>query len=202
MAHAPYDLVGHSLGAGVALTIAARHPADVRRLVLVAPAGFAPLPGPAAQLIAAVSDPLFALRRGLAPLSDLSWGRRLLLGLAAAEPSAMSPTQARLIVNASAPAQRTAAALATITRADLRPLLVELPMPVGVLWGARDRTIPVRTAEVIRAARPDVELAVLEGTGHVLMVERPEAFADALRDLLDRLPKDATTPSDPLSSFS
>lgn len=34
----PFDLVGHSLGAGLALTLAARRPHAVRKLVLAAPA--------------------------------------------------------------------------------------------------------------------------------------------------------------------
>ena len=195
---APYDLVGHSLGAGVALTLAARHPAAVRRLVLVAPAGFAPLPGPAASAVARLSEPVLAGRRKLAALSDLAWGRRLLLGLAAARPSLMSPTQARLIVGASATAQRTAAALETITRADLRPLLTEIEAPIGVLWGAQDRTIPLRTAEVIRAVRSDAGLAVVERAGHVVMIERPDAFVSALEGLL----RNATTASEPVSTVS
>lgn len=199
-ADAPYDLVGHSLGAGVALTLAARHRAAVRRLILVAPAGFAPLPGPAAVAVAHLSEPVLAVRRRLAPLSDLSWGRRLLLGLAAARPSMLSPTQARLIVTASASAQRTAVALTTITRADLRPLLSEVGAPIGVVWGAEDRTIPLRTARVIRAARPDVRLVVVERAGHVVMIERPEAFAGAVEDLLARVGENTTTPSGPMST--
>src|SRR5262245_51283934 len=38
----PYDLVGHSLGGAISVVLASRNPEDIRRLVLVAPAGFAP----------------------------------------------------------------------------------------------------------------------------------------------------------------
>src|ERR1700749_4148741 len=41
----PFDLVGHSLGGGIAITLAATHPRLVRRLVLVAPAGLPARPG-------------------------------------------------------------------------------------------------------------------------------------------------------------
>jgi pimeloyl-ACP methyl ester carboxylesterase len=35
----PFDLVGHSLGAGIAVALAAARPRSVRRLILVAPPG-------------------------------------------------------------------------------------------------------------------------------------------------------------------
>jgi pimeloyl-ACP methyl ester carboxylesterase len=127
------------------------------------------------------------------PLSDLSWGRRLLLVLAADNPAAIPPTQARMMVEASASAQRTAAAFRSITAADLRPLLRKIHAPLGVVWGARDRTVPLSHVDVIRGARPEAEVVVIERAGHVVMVERPEEFVDALEGLLRTLPKDATT---------
>ena len=42
---APFDLVGHSMGAGIAAVLAADRPRAVRRVVLVAPAGLADVPG-------------------------------------------------------------------------------------------------------------------------------------------------------------
>jgi pimeloyl-ACP methyl ester carboxylesterase len=189
-----FDLVGHSLGAGIALTLATRKPDAVRRLVLVAPAGLAPVPRAASIAMSAGVDGLLLARRRVGALTDLGWGRRLLLAFAAADPAAIAPTQARMMVEASASAQRTAAAFSTISRADLRPLLRELPQPLGVIWGDRDRTVSVRHADAIRQARPDAQIVVLHRTGHVAMVEHPEQFVAALEGLLARLDKDATTP--------
>ena len=65
----------------------------------------------------------FAARRRAAPLTDLRWGRRLLLALAVADGAELSPGQARIMVTASAGSSRLGAALAEIAQADLRPLL-------------------------------------------------------------------------------
>jgi pimeloyl-ACP methyl ester carboxylesterase len=191
---APFDLVGHSLGGAVALTLAAHRPNLVRRLVLVAPAGLQrrrpPLPD---ALLGQGANGLFAARRRLAALSDRPWGRRLLLAFAAADGATLSPDQARMMVEASAPAQRIAAAISTIAQVDLQPLLRETPAPLGLVWGRQDRAVPFRLASEILAQRPDAELEVIDSTGHVPMVERPDSFAVALDRVLRRLDKHATS---------
>jgi pimeloyl-ACP methyl ester carboxylesterase len=192
---APFDLVGHSLGAGIALTMAAGSPRTVRRLVLVAPAGLAGLPPRATLLLSHGVNHLLALRRRLAALTDLGWGRRMLLAFAAADGARISPTQARMMLAASASAQRSPEAFATIARADLRPLLARAAVPLGVIWGTHDRTVRPRHAQLILAARPDAELVMIERAGHVAMIERPDAFVAVLEALLDRLPNHATIPS-------
>jgi pimeloyl-ACP methyl ester carboxylesterase len=190
---APFDLVGHSLGAGIALSLAAARPRSVRRLVLVAPAGLTEIPWPASIVLAATADGLLAARRRARPLVDWRWGRRVLLALAAADGARIPTTQARLMLDASAGAQRTASALAAISRADLRPLLAQTTMPLGVIWGIQDRTIRARNVSHVREARPDARVTMIERAGHVPMVERPDAFVAALEGLLARLDKHATT---------
>lgn len=190
---APFDLVGHSLGAGVALTLAAARPRSVRRLILVAPAGLAELSWPGSILLAAAADRLLATRRRAAPLADLRWGRRMLLALAAADGATIAPTQARLMIDASAGAQRTSAALAAITRVNLCPLLRSTAVPLGVIWGAEDRTIRARKVALVRDARPDARVVMIERAGHVPMVERPDEFVAALEGLLAALDRSATT---------
>ena len=191
----PFDLVGHSLGAALAVTLAATRPRTVRRLVLVAPAGLATIPRLASLALSLGADPLLAVRRALAPLTDVDWGRRLLLAFAAADGAAVPPLQARLMVAASGSAKRTSAALATVTAVDLRPLLRAAPAPLGVIWGAEDRTVPVRLAAAVREARPDAQVMIIERAGHVAMIERPDVFVATLERLLATLPKDATSSS-------
>jgi pimeloyl-ACP methyl ester carboxylesterase len=194
----PFDLAGHSLGGGVALTLAASRPRAVRRLVLVAPAGLKPLPPRIAGILAAAANGVIAARRGAAPLTDLAWGRRLLLTGVVADGAELPPSLARRMVQASSTAVRTAPALRTIATADLRPLLTESRVPLGVIWGEADQTMPVGTVAEVAEARPDAIVARLRDTGHVPMVERPAAFVDALEWLLHELPsvlRDETTSS-------
>jgi pimeloyl-ACP methyl ester carboxylesterase len=183
----PFDLVGHSLGGGVAIALAGAHPRLIRRLVLVAPAGLRPFPLPVSNLLAAGADAVLAARRGAAQLTDVWWGRRLLLALTAADGAELPASMARQMVEASASARRTAPALATITSADLRPTLAALELPTGVIWGEADRTVPIRALDDITAARPDVVVARVADAGHVPMIERPEAFVTALEHVLGRL---------------
>ena len=192
---APFDLVGHSLGGAVALMLAARRPRLVRRLVLVAPAGLMPVRWPAPAILAALAPGWHAARRQAAPLAACSWGRRLLLAFTAADGGDLTRAQARLIIDASAEARRTGAALRTVVSADLRPQLGAGRVPLGLLWGSADWTIPVGGAAALLRARPDAQLEIVERAGHVVMLERPAEFVAALERLLARLPNDSTTPS-------
>jgi pimeloyl-ACP methyl ester carboxylesterase len=191
----PFDLVGHSLGGGISITLAASHPRLVRRLVLVAPAGLRPFPAAISNLLAAGADAVLAARRGAAPLTDTWWGRRLLLALTAADAAELPPTTARQMIETSAAARRTAPALATITSADLRLPLAHTHMPLGVIWGEADRTVPIRALEDLLQARPDAEVVRIADAGHVPMVERPAEFITALQTLIQDVTTSATQPS-------
>jgi len=80
-----------------------------------------------------------------------------------------------------------------IAQVDLRPLLTAAVAPLGLIWGARDRAVPVRLADEIRRRRPDAALEIIEHAGHVPMIERPAQFTAALERLLHRLDKVATS---------
>ncbi len=188
-----YDLLGHSLGAAIALTLALQRPRQVRRLVLAAPAGLLGLPPRLANVLAFGVDGLLGARRQLAPLANVRWGRRALLAFAAADGGALTPERTRVLLEASSGARRTAAAFVTIATADLRPLLRSSEQPLGALWGARDLTSPPHLARALRQVRPDVAVRIIEHAGHVAMIERPEAFAAALEGLFELLPKPATS---------
>ena len=191
---APFDLVGHSLGGAVALTHGGAAAAADRA------AG----PGRAGRV--AARDPGAARRAGrrsrgsvrrppgrLAPLTDLAWGRRLLLAFAADDGSGAhrrpGPDDGAGVGRR--PTNRPGAG-DDRRRPTCGPLLDRLPAPLGLMWGAHDRAVPRRLADEIQRRRPDAELEVIAHAGHVPMIERPDQFAAALDRLLGRLDKLAT----------
>jgi haloalkane dehalogenase len=64
--------------------------------------------------------------------------------------------------------------------------LAALGVPALILWGADDAFAPVTGAERFRREIPGSELMVLEGAGHFVVEDAPEAYADAVTDFLLR----------------
>jgi pimeloyl-ACP methyl ester carboxylesterase len=186
----PYDLVGHSMGGAIAILATARHPKRVRRLVLVAPAGLAALPRVAAGLLGAVAAPFAVARRTLAtPLAGSALVRRLALAGVARDGARVPAVNARAVLASSAGATRIGPGLASAATADLRATLAGVQAPLGLVWGEHDPVIPPRRIEVIRRARPDVEVRIVPDTAHAPMLERPDAFCAALEAVLAQLPR-------------
>jgi pimeloyl-ACP methyl ester carboxylesterase len=184
----PFELLGHSLGGAVALQFAIEYPELVRRLVLAAPAGFSPRPRPIADIAGTLAGPALCLRRiAGGPLSVSPSARRAILWGAVAEPQRLAQGDARLIVSSSAAATRLGPALTTLLRTDLRPLLRRLDTPMGLIWGERDRVVPIATLDTIRKLRPDVVAETIPGAAHIPQLERPAEFVGALQRVLERL---------------
>jgi pimeloyl-ACP methyl ester carboxylesterase len=185
----PFDLLGTSLGGAVAVHLAAGHPELVRRLVLAAPAGFTPWRLPvAASGVGAASEHAIAVRRIVgARVAGSATARRALLWGAVAEPERLSAGDARLMFEASRGSERIGAALASVLRADLRPLLESLEVPLGLIWGERDRMVPISTLELLRGLRPDAAVETIPRAAHVPQLERPAEFVVAVERVLERL---------------
>jgi pimeloyl-ACP methyl ester carboxylesterase len=181
----PFDVLGNSLGGAVALVLAARRPDLVRRLILAAPAGLAPRRDPIPALAGRAGSVLVAARRRAGPLLAASAPtRRLLLLGIVADGAAVPAGDARRMVNGSRGSVRIAAAITAVAAADLRPRLTELAMPVGFLWGDRDRVVPVSTLPALRSLVPAAHAEIIPGAGHVPQLERPREFVTAVDRLL------------------
>ncbi len=130
----PVELVGHSLGAAVALTLAVRHPAPSAASCSSPPRACARCPSPSPRRRRR-GEALHPGRRRAAPLAAWGWGRRLLMAGGVVDGAALAPASC-----ASSSATRAARGASAGARhggdADLRPALAAFAMPVGALWGA------------------------------------------------------------------
>jgi pimeloyl-ACP methyl ester carboxylesterase len=188
------DLVGHSLGGLVATVLADRRPDRVRRLVLAAAAGVDPYRGARLAAVGEVADRFMRLRRRYGPgLVARPRARTLMFGTVVADAAALAPADAALMVACSQGATRTAAALDEAMSTDLRPRLARLAAPLGAVWGAQDRLLPAAALAALETARPGAPVRTVDRAGHVPMIERPEAFADALDGVLDLLERSPDT---------
>ncbi|HEX6069017.1 MAG TPA: alpha/beta hydrolase [Longimicrobiaceae bacterium] len=155
------DIAGHSMGGQVAIHFAARHPDRLRRLVLVDAAG---IPRPTTPRNVA----RFAME--IAPL--WRWGDPRFLPVIVGDAWNAGPlTLMRSIGH--------------ILRDDVRPLLSGIRAPTLVVWGERDNWVPFEHALVFRRSIPGSSLAVIRGTAHMPMVDRPDAFNRLVLRFLD-----------------
>lgn len=76
---------------------------------------------------------------------------------------------------------------AIVARLDHRALLPQLSMPVAVVCGEQDRMTPPKLSQEIASLVPGAQLTLVEGAGHLLPAERPQAVAQALSQLLARV---------------
>lgn len=167
------DLLGHSLGGGVALHFALARPERIRRLVLAAPAGLTSVRLPA---IGRLLAPRFADRfaRYLTP----RWLTNLLLRSAYGKPARVTD---RDVDEYWAPSQFPnyyRAARALLEEFDWDPIATErlasMPCRTLVILSTADRLI--RGAEAPARAIRAATVVTLEGAGHLGIEECAEEF--------------------------
>jgi pimeloyl-ACP methyl ester carboxylesterase len=178
----PVDVLGHSMGGVVALRLAERHPSLVRRLVLAAAAGISSSTRLAELTIALtgmIQPGRIAGRRvGLVARSRRL--RRLVFeGFEVANADLLTERAVHGFLRG--PTMHTDALGAGLAIAgdDPRQDLDRVGCPVLILWGARDRQVPLGDGFEY-ARRLGAPLRVIADCGHLLIGERPDVCARAV----------------------
>ncbi|MEV0893610.1 alpha/beta hydrolase [Promicromonospora sp. MEB111] len=170
----PAHVAGRSWGGTVALELYRRRPELVATLVLVDT--YAGWKGslPAAEVRARIAG---ARRMLAAPPVELGLA---FPGLFAGDPP---PELVPLLADIAADVRPATLAqqLEIMAEADLADLLPRIDVPTLLIWGRLDARSPLGVARRFEAAIPDATLVVVEGTGHMSNLERPEPVNDAVR---------------------
>jgi pimeloyl-ACP methyl ester carboxylesterase len=165
-------LVGHSMGGMIAAEMACLAPRDLAKLVLVGAAGLwlekHPIPDIFAMLPQEIAEVLFvdpargaALLTGGADLSDIEALKDFYV-----------VTQRRLAMAGKI--------LFPIPNRRLSKRLYRMAAETLVLWGASDRLIAPAYAAQWKALIPGARVQTIDGAGHMLPWEQPDAFVDAV----------------------
>ena len=190
-ARRPFALLGHSMGAVVALRYAANYPQDIDRLVIVDAPGI---------LHRAAYAGEFLTRLGLGFLQSRTGGagaqggdslgvliERLHQILGRAEQTNFDP---QLILSIPALREKLLqndpmriAGLA-VALEDLSRDLPRIDAQTLVIWGAQDAIAPLRTGRLLAHLLPRAQLSVIERAGHTPMQEAPEQFRALLEPFL------------------
>jgi pimeloyl-ACP methyl ester carboxylesterase len=183
----PTDVVGHSMGGVVALRLAERHPRLVRRLVLAAAAGISSstrLTEVAIVLAGIVQPARLAGRRADRVARSRRLRHLLFGGLEVANPDRLTERAVHGFLRG--PTMHTDALDAGLALAadDPRRDLDRVRCPVLVLWGARDRQVPLADGfEYARRLR--APLRVIADCGHLLIGECPDVCARAVLEFTE-----------------
>lgn len=175
----PVVVAGHSLGGAVAMALAVRQPRLVTGLILLAttaklPSGdvadrwLAYLPGPLRKII------FFAMAQKLlfgpgAPLRAVSLGMH--------ELHCCRPETILTDV-------RAARAM------DLTQQAARLTVPTLILCGSRDTLTPPTLSEQLHRLIPKSRLSILDGAGHMLLLEAPDLVNQAMESFVRSLMAD------------
>jgi pimeloyl-ACP methyl ester carboxylesterase len=179
-------IVGHGFSAAVALAIAARDPHRVTRLGLINAVTPASWPARDAMMANVVSVLAPVLPPGL-PL----WFARRALQRGFADPALAAHSANHYLRAFRAPGGRAVllAHLRALTRAAFASPAVRTPegsgrpVPTAMIWGDRDRLLPIAAAHALRAHIPHATLDVVSG-GHFTPEESPAQVATIITRLL------------------
>jgi pimeloyl-ACP methyl ester carboxylesterase len=183
-------VVGNSMGGFVGAEIAIRFGTLVDKLVLVSAAGLTIEHQRNDRLLSLLRVSSNALALGTGWLASKSEelarrprSRRAMFNIVAAHPELLpAPLVAEQLRGSGKPGF--VDALDALTDYPIRARLGDIAAPTLVVWGTDDALVPVRDAWEFGDLIRDARVVVYEDTGHVAMMERPEAFNALVEEFL------------------
>jgi pimeloyl-ACP methyl ester carboxylesterase len=171
----PVVVCGVSMGGYVALGFARRHPERLAGLVL-------------ADTRAEPDSPETRASRDLA-LKRVEAGEveAFVDGLLPKLTNAENRERVRQIALEQPAASVAAALVALRDRPDARPGLAGIRVPTLIIVGSEDSITPPSAAEAMRIAIPEAELLVVPGASHLVNLDRPEQFREAVGSFVERV---------------
>lgn len=161
-------VAGHSMGGAIALTLALDSPDHVAGLVLMAT-------GARLRVAPAVLESIRSDFEGSAEIiTRFAWSPEAPPALTELGRRALLETGPDVLFGD----------LAACDRFDVMKRLGEIESPTLVIAGTADQLTPPRYARFLAEHIPDTRWVLVEGAGHMVMLERPAEVAGAVREFL------------------
>src|SRR6201996_3055529 len=167
-------LVGHSMGSLIALETAARHPARVSALSLIATAATMAV-GPDLLKAAEAND-----HAAVDMVSIWGLGFQAELGGSLA-PGLWMHSGAQRVLEQCRPGVLYNDLNACNAYQGALEAAAKVTVPVTLILGERDMMTPANAGKALAAAIPNARTIVMPGAGHMMMVERPDELLAALQ---------------------
>jgi pimeloyl-ACP methyl ester carboxylesterase len=195
-------IVGHSLGAAIALALALNHSDQVCGLALLAPAAYPPkhvpppfgglhIVSPFLRRLAAwtLATPLAILNRNL--VLETLFGPQPVPRDFATRGGGLLNLRPSAFIGASRDLVEARAKLD-----DMPARYGSLKLPVGILYGAADRVLdPKAQGEALAAVVPGVDFELIEGAGHMILVASADRCAALIARVAQRVSATAAEPA-------
>jgi pimeloyl-ACP methyl ester carboxylesterase len=167
-------LVGHSMGGAIAQMTAFMAPERVAGLVLVGT-------GARLRVAPALLDGILQDARGaLALITEWAWGPEADPAMVARGRQMMARVNPRVVWGD----------FAACDRFDIRERVGEITAPTLVITGSEDRMTPPKFGQWLAERIPGARFVLVEGAGHMMMLEKPDQVASAVREWLKAVAQD------------
>ena len=184
-------LIGHSMGGGIALNLAHRHPEKVERLVLAAGAGFGQEVHLALRLASLPMVAELCIHPNRAIISHAFKQVVYDPAIITAEMTALAHQRFYLpqAKEALLKTIRSGVALPGV-RAEVLAILQQaiptITAPVLIIWGRQDPVLPVEHAYMAVESLPNAQVHILDECGHFPMFEHPQVFNALVTEFLNQ----------------
>lgn len=174
----PVTLIGHSMGACIATTFAAKFSKHVSRLALLGAGNKMPVAE------ALLEDTASRPKRAHAFISAFGHGREMHFG-GAAIPGIWN-VGATLALLERCPADVLHADFQACNEWEVEGIAENVRCPCLVIAGSADRMTPPRSARALADTLPDARLEIIDGAGHLMLAETPDEISRLLSLFVER----------------
>tara|TARA_R110001592_G_scaffold319724_3_gene597481 strand:+ start:9160 stop:10113 length:954 start_codon:yes stop_codon:yes gene_type:complete len=175
----PIHIVGNSMGGAIASLYAATYPEEIKTLMLISPAGVHDFPSLMDNIIEETgSNPLIAnsVEQFFKVIDFVMEDPPFI-------PDSILTVQAEKAVNRYTLNQKIFTDLKRDQSKNLNKKFSLIHTPTLILWGKEDRVINVENIRPYTQLIHNAEPIILEGVGHLAMIEAPELTAQAFINL-------------------